>query len=57
MMESTLMVMEALEGYEDKVKYDIVGHSGEENDLPFTSLRSPPANEKERLGRYKPCHI
>merc|ERR1711879_1071343 len=56
MMESTLMVMEALEGYEEKLKYDIVGHSGEENDLPFTGLKSPPANEKERLDVLKNMH-
>ena len=48
-----LMVMEALEGYEDKIKYDIIGHSGEENDLLFTSTRAPPANEKERLDVLK----
>jgi len=56
MMESTLMVMEALEGYEDKIKYDIIGHSGEENDLLFTSPKAPPANEKERLDVLKNMH-
>ncbi len=56
MMESSLMVMEALEGYTERIKYDIVGHSGEESDLPFTSLKSPPANEKERLNTLKTMH-
>ena len=56
MMESTLMVMEALEGYSERLVYDIVGHSGEENDLPFTSLNHPPTNEKERLDVLKTMH-
>ena len=56
MMESSLMVMEALEGYTERLQYDIVGHSGEENDLPFTKIRTPPANEKERLDVLKTMH-
>ena len=32
------MVMEALEGYEEKIKFDILGHSGEESALPFVRL-------------------
>lgn len=56
MLESTLMVMEAFEGYGDKICYDIVGHSGEENDLPFTRLNQAPANEKERLEVLKTMH-
>lgn len=56
MMESALMVMEALEGYSDKIQYDIVGHSGEENDLMFTKFKAPPGNEKERLEVLKHMH-
>jgi hypothetical protein len=37
-MESALMVMEALEGYEEKIKFDIFGHSGEESELPFVKI-------------------
>lgn len=37
-LESALMVMEALEGYEEKIKFDIFGHSGEESALPFVRL-------------------
>ena len=37
-LESALMVMEALEGYEEKIKFDILGHSGEESALPFVRL-------------------
>ncbi len=56
-LESTLMVMEALDGYTDKVKYDIVGHSGEESEIPFVrASRGPPANEKERLEVLRTMH-
>jgi hypothetical protein len=52
-MESALMVMEALDGFSERLCYDIIGHSGEENDLPFTKIKSPPTNEKERLDVLK----
>ena len=32
------MVMEALEGYEEKIKFDVYGHSGEESALQFVKL-------------------
>ena len=68
MMESSLMVMEAFEGHEDKFTYDIVGHSGEEPAIPFvmgTSKRGQgrvgpgrgePRNEKERLEGLREIH-
>eukprot|EP00092_Neocalanus_flemingeri_P037789 GFUD01041137.1.p1 GENE.GFUD01041137.1~~GFUD01041137.1.p1 ORF type:complete len:1900 (+),score=456.60 GFUD01041137.1:60-5702(+) len=49
MMEATLMVMEGLEGFGDRIKFDICGHSGEESDLPFVSHMKAPENNKERL--------
>merc|ERR1719369_678216 len=36
MLESTLMLMESLEGYGDRIVYDVIGHSGEDNNVPFT---------------------
>jgi len=48
-MESALMVMEALEGFQDRLKYDIVGHSGEDNNIQFVLPNKPPENEKQRL--------
>lgn len=48
-LESILMVMEAFNGYESKVRYDIVGHSGDGYDIKFTDAYSPPKNEAERL--------
>ena len=43
------MVMEALEGYSERIKYDIVGHSGEDNDIPFVPILKAPENDMERL--------
>ena len=69
MMESSLMVMEAFEGHEDKFTYDIVGHSGEEPAIPFVvgtskrgqgrvgpGSRGEPRNEKERLEVLREIH-
>ena len=68
-MESSLMVMEAFEGHEDKFTYDIVGHSGEEPAIPFVMGtakkggqgrvgpgRGEPRNEKERLEVLREIH-
>ena len=67
-MESSLMVMEAFEGHEDKFTYDIVGHSGEEAAIPFVMGaskkgqgrvgpgRGEPRNEKERLEVLREIH-
>jgi hypothetical protein len=56
MMESALLVMEALEGYSDKIKYDIVGHSGEEKAIPISTLGKEAKNEKERLDMLRLMH-
>ena len=56
MLESTLMVMEALEGFGDRIKYDISGHSGEDNDIPFVSHLRSPENNNERLKVLKEMH-
>ncbi len=34
------MVMEALEGYGEKFKYDVFGHSGEESALQFVKINN-----------------
>merc|ERR1711997_226868 len=56
MLESTLMVMEALAGFGERIKYDISGHSGEENNLPFVSHLKSPENNNERLKVLKEMH-
>lgn len=47
------MVMEALEGFQDKVQYDIVGHSGETYYIPFVDTKKPPNDDKARLETIK----
>lgn len=55
-MESALMLMEAFDGFEQKFKYDIIGHSGEDFKLEFTKGDTPPKNNKERLEILKVMH-
>merc|ERR1712051_983977 len=48
--------MEALEGFGDRIKFDICGHSGEDNDIPFVTHTKVPENNKERLKVLKEMH-
>ncbi|XP_057192954.1 von Willebrand factor A domain-containing protein 8 isoform X2 [Triplophysa rosa] len=48
-MEAVCMVMEALESYEHKFKYDIMGHSGDGFDIELVRCDRVPKNNKERL--------
>lgn len=43
------MVMEAFHGFEDKIKYDVIGHSGDTDKIEFVKFNNPPKNNKERL--------
>uniref|UniRef100_A0A1I7USB8 VWFA domain-containing protein n=2 Tax=Caenorhabditis tropicalis TaxID=1561998 RepID=A0A1I7USB8_9PELO len=52
-MEATLMTMNALDGKTDKIKYDIIGHSGDSHNVPFVKADYPPRNDKERLDVMK----
>lgn len=55
-MEAVCMVMEALESYEHKFKYDIVGHSGDGYDIELVSANKVPKNNKQRLKVLKTMH-
>uniref|UniRef100_A0A8C1K7N3 von Willebrand factor A domain-containing protein 8 n=1 Tax=Cyprinus carpio TaxID=7962 RepID=A0A8C1K7N3_CYPCA len=55
-MEAVCMVMEALENYEHKFKYDIVGHSGDGFDIELVRCDKVPKNNKERLKVLKTMH-
>jgi len=55
-MESACLVMEAFDGYKDKFKYEIWGHSGDGYEIEFASLDDPPKNDKERLKILKEMH-
>jgi hypothetical protein len=49
MLQATALVMEALDGMEDKFDYSIVGHSGDSNCIELVKFGHPPSNAKERL--------
>ena len=49
LLEATLLIMEALEGFENKYSYTIVGHSGDSASVPFVPYDSPPRTRKDRL--------
>ncbi|XP_051999049.1 von Willebrand factor A domain-containing protein 8 [Xyrauchen texanus] len=55
-MEAVCMVMEALESYEHKFKYDIIGHSGDGFDIELVRCDKVPKNNKERLKVLKTMH-
>ncbi|XP_077584586.1 von Willebrand factor A domain-containing protein 8 [Stigmatopora nigra] len=55
-MEAACMVMEALENYEHKFQYDIVGHSGDGYDIQLVAVDRVPKNDKERLKVLKTMH-
>jgi hypothetical protein len=48
-LEAAVLVMEAFQGFDDKIQYDIMGHSGEAPSISFVKLKEPPKNNKERL--------
>jgi hypothetical protein len=49
MVETVLLVMEALAGFEHKYCYTIVGHSGDGPSIPFVHFDQPPQSRRERL--------
>ncbi|KAH1005033.1 hypothetical protein HUJ04_006106 [Dendroctonus ponderosae] len=55
-LEAVVLVMEAFEGFEDKIKFDIIGHSGEEHNIVFVARNNPPKNNKERLEVIRTMH-
>jgi len=52
-LEAVLMVMEAFKGFENKILYDIYGHSGDGYNLKFVDANLTPKNEAERLKLLK----
>lgn len=55
-MEAMVLVMEAFQGHEDKILYDIHGHSGEGFGIEFVDALKPPKDNKERLNVIKTMH-
>lgn len=50
-------MMEALEGFEEKIKYDIIGHSGDSPNISFVKRDKSPKNNKERLDVIRVSYI
>ncbi|XP_062831671.1 von Willebrand factor A domain-containing protein 8 isoform X2 [Anolis carolinensis] len=55
-MEAVCMVMEAFENYEQKFKYDIIGHSGDGFNIALVQSDKVPKNNKQRLELLKTMH-
>ncbi|KAI0236153.1 von Willebrand factor A domain-containing protein 8 [Lamellibrachia satsuma] len=55
-MEAMVMIMEALENYEQKIKYSILGHSGEGYKFDIVKVNATPKNNKERLAVIETLH-
>ncbi|XP_046853254.1 von Willebrand factor A domain-containing protein 8-like isoform X2 [Xenia sp. Carnegie-2017] len=49
MMEAACLVMESFDQYQQRFKFDIVGHSGENPEIMFVSQDKPVVNNKQRL--------
>lgn len=48
-LEAIVLMMEAFQGFEDKIKYDILGHSGDSHNISFVKRDNPPKDNKQRL--------
>ena len=50
-IEALLMVMEGLDSpiAKEKIKWDVVGHSGDSRYIPLAHKDNPPSNDKERM--------
>ncbi|PSN51375.1 von Willebrand factor A domain-containing protein 8, partial [Blattella germanica] len=55
-MEAVVLVMEAFQGHEGRIQYDIVGHSGDSHVITFIDHKNPPADNKQRLDVIKTMH-
>jgi MoxR-like ATPase len=55
-LEAAVLVMEAFQGFDDKIQYDIMGHSGEAPYISFVKPKEPPKNNKQRLDVIRTMH-
>lgn len=55
-LEAVTMLMESFEGFEHKIQYNIVGHSGESFSIPFIDHKNPPNNDKRRMDTLRMMH-
>lgn len=52
-LEAVTMIMEAFEGFDNKIQYQIIGHSGESPKISFVDYKHPPKDDKARLDVLK----
>ena len=52
-LEALVMIMESFVGFESKIQYNVVGHSGESPCIPFIDHKNPPDNDKRRMDTLK----
>lgn len=55
-LEAVTMLMESFEGFENKIQYNIMGHSGESPCIPFVDHKNPPNNDKRRMDTLRMMH-
>lgn len=55
-LEAVVMLMESFEGFENKIQYNIFGHSGESPCIPFVDHKNPPNNDKRRMDTLRMMH-
>eukprot|EP00456_Euglypha_rotunda_P010370 TRINITY_DN12596_c0_g1_i2.p1 TRINITY_DN12596_c0_g1~~TRINITY_DN12596_c0_g1_i2.p1 ORF type:complete len:140 (-),score=22.45 TRINITY_DN12596_c0_g1_i2:11-430(-) len=49
LMETALLIMESLDGFDHKFSYSLVGHSGDGPSIPLVAYGDAPKTRKERL--------
>ncbi|XP_008476364.3 von Willebrand factor A domain-containing protein 8 [Diaphorina citri] len=56
-LEAVIMVLEAFQDFDQRIRLDIIGHSGETHSIPFvTSIKNLPRDNKQRLEVIKTMH-
>eukprot|EP00164_Ancoracysta_twista_P004354 GFYU01005864.1.p1 GENE.GFYU01005864.1~~GFYU01005864.1.p1 ORF type:complete len:442 (-),score=92.80 GFYU01005864.1:38-1363(-) len=56
LMQTAVMIMESLHGFDQKYEWSMVGHSGDSEAIPLVEFGKPPKNEKERFAVCQTMH-
>ena len=55
-LETAVLIMEALNNMEHKFSYSMVGHSGDGPSIPLVDFGEPPQTAKDRLAVVETMH-
>ncbi|KAI5716999.1 hypothetical protein M8J76_015926 [Diaphorina citri] len=55
-LEAVIMVLEAFQDFDQRIRLDIIGHSGETHSIPFVTSNNLPRDNKQRLEVIKTMH-